>query len=623
MLTIVMVLGLLSSCGGAGPAAPEDASRERPAAEGALTRSATTSGTVQAPTATTTAVAETEPAPPARPAVEATANTPDAPAVGADGMVSSAHPLATQAGLEVLADGGNAFDAVVAVAATLNVVEPMMSGAGGYGAIVVYDAEEGKTRYLEAGSRFPASTDPSVFRPPTPGYESNRCGALTVSAPANVDAWEKLFEEYGELEWGRLFEPAIRYAEDGVAVDGVMASWIASEYPAFPENAREIYGGAGVPLAAGDLLVQRDLANSLRLIQREGADAVHGGALGEAMAETVGEGGGFLTLEDIRENRAEWLETTSIDYRGSEVVTGSPPSTAWGMLLRLGVMSRLDLSPEDHNTPGYLHALTETSKQGAQLARRYAADPPFDLLLSEDYWAEQAASISPYYAGPYEPPVAVDSVASCSPTGYTPTGPAADAQANSRGYTTHYAVADGEGNVVSATQTLGNVFGSKVMPQGTGLWLNDATAWSRFEPAGNVFDIKPGRKSFYSLCPVIVLRDGRPAIALGTPGGRTIPQTTTQMLVNMIEFDMDVQDALSAPRMSFVIPDILAVEEGISQPVRDDLLARGHNVRPATAALGNAHALTVEYDERGDPTRFTGGADPRGVGSAEGYRPTP
>ena len=623
MLTILLLFGLLNSCGGAGPAAPENASRRGEAEESTPAADTTTGGPTSAtttpePTAPTT-VAEAEPEPPKEPAIEASANTPDAPAVGGDGMVSSAHPLATEAGLEVLADGGNAFDAAVAVAAALNVVEPMMSGAGGYGALIVYDAQKGETRYLEAGSRFPASTDPSIFRPPTPGYEANRCGSPAVSAPANVDAWEKLSREYGDLEWDRLSEPAIGYVENGFAIDRVTAGWIGSEYPAFPENAREIYGRGDVPLATGETLVQTDLANSLRTISREGAAAVHGGALGETMAAAVQEGGGFLTLEDTRENRAEWLDTISIDYRGNEVITASPPSTSWGMLLRLGVMSRFDLSPPDHNTSDYIHALTETSKQGGQIAREYAGDPPFDLLLSEDYWAEQAANMSPYYASPYEPFTTVDSAASCSPTGYTPTGPANDVQANSQGYTTHYVVADGEGNVVSSTQTLGNVFGSKVMPEGTGLWLNDATAWSRFEPVGNVFDVYPGRKSLYALCPVIVLRDGKPTVALGTPGGRTIPQTTTQMLTNMVEFDMDVQDALSAPRTSFVIPDILAVEEGISQPVRDDLIARGHNVRPATAALGNAHALAIEYDEEGDPIRFTGGADPRGVGSAAGY----
>lgn len=601
-LFAMLMVFALASCGGQATA-PDNAPREETAPASPTTASPTT-------------VAEPE-APPLREG-PASRNTAGAPAVGTNGMVSSAHPLATQAGLEILAGGGNAFDAAVAVAAALNVVEPMMSGAGGYGAIVVYDAERGETRFLDAGSRFPSSVDPASFRPPTPGYKANRCGAAAVSAPANVDAWEKLSSEYGELEWRRLFEPAIGYADEGFRIDGITAGWIGSEYPAFPENARAIYGRSGAPLKTGDLLVQQDLARSLSLIAEEGPEVARGGELGRAMADAVRQDGVALSAEDVRGNRAEWRETISAPYRGDQVVTASPPSTAWGALLRLGVMGQFDLRPEDHNTGDYLHALTETSKQGSQSARQYAADPPLDLLLSEDYWAEQAAALSPYYASPYEPPTTYDSAASCSPTGYTPTGPAAGAQANSQGYTTHFVVADREGNVVSATQTLGNVFGSKVMPEGTGLWLNDATAWSRFEPVGNVFDVYPGRKSLYALCPTIVLRDGRPVIAIGTPGGRTIPQTTQQMLTNVLDFRMDLQSAVAAPRMSFVTPDILAVEEGIPQSVRDDLAARGHNVQPATSALGNAHALTIEYDARGDPVRFTGASDPRGAGSAEG-----
>jgi len=605
----LMVLAL-ASCGAQQSAAPKASPDEQTTTQ----RSAVEE--TKETTATPTTVAEPEEEPLRK--GPASTNTLDAPAVGTNGMVSSAHPLATEAGLEILADGGNAFDAAVAVAAALNVVEPMMSGIGGYGAVMIHDAEKGETRYLDAGSRFPASVDPNMFRPPAPNYEANRCGAPAVSAPANVDAWEKLSGEYGELEWRRLFGPAVRYAEDGYAIDGVTAAWIGSEFPAFPARAQEIYGPGGAPLQAGERLVQRDLARSLRLVAEEGPAVAREGELAEAMAAEVQQNGGSLSLDDVRGNRAEWRDTVSMDYRGREVVTASNPATAWGMLLRFGVIGQFDLEPADHNTGDYLHAITEVSKQGSLVTREYAADPPLDRLLSEGFWAEQAAAISPYYASPYEPFTTYDSAASCSPTGYTPTGPATDAQANSLGYTSHFVVADREGNVVSATQTLGNVFGSKVMPEGTGLWLNDATAWSRFEPAGNVFDVYPSQKSLYALCPTIVLRDGRAVVAIGTPGGRTIPQTTQQMLTNVLDFGMDVQSAVAAPRVSFVTPEILAVEQGISQPVRDDLVARGHDVQPATAALGNAHALTIEYDAEGNPARFTGGSDPRGAGEAAG-----
>jgi gamma-glutamyltranspeptidase/glutathione hydrolase len=157
------------------------------------------------------------------------------------------------------------------------------------------------------------------------------------------------------------------------------------------------------------------------------------------------------------------------------------------------------------------------------------------------------------------------------------------------------------------------------MPEDTGIWLNDALSWSRFEPPGNVFDVYPGRQSLYALCPAIVLSDGRPVIAIGTPGGRTIQQTTTQMLTNLTAFDMNIQQAISAPRVSTAPPNALVVETGIPQSVRGELAALGHNVRVDERGLGNAHGLTIEYDAQGRPARFTGGADPRGEGIAAGY----
>ncbi len=161
------------------------------------------------------------------------------------------------------------------------------------------------------------------------------------------------------------------------------------------------------------------------------------------------------------------------------------------------------------------------------------------------------------------------------------------------------------------------------MAEGTGIWLNDSISYATFEPEGNALDVFPGRNRLVGVSPTLVMREGRPWVAIGTPGGHTILQTTPQMVMNLIDFDMDVQRAISAPRISFVEPDVLAVEEGIPAPVRDELWALGHNVgvTPQTPylALGNAHALTVEYDAEGRPIRFTGGADPRGEGAAIGY----
>jgi len=547
----------------------------------------------------------------------ASRNTASRPAVGTNGMVSSAHPLATRAGLEILEDGGNAFDAAVAVSAALNVVEPMMSGVGGYGAIVIYAAKEGETRFLKVGSRTPAALDPAIFRPPTPNYQQNRCGAPVVATPGNLNAWEAMSEEYGDLEWQRLFGPAIRYAGDGFVVGEELAGWLGSEYIAFPENAKEIYGNDGAPLRAGDRLVQVDLADSLRTVAEQGAGAVYGGELGEAIVSEVQLNDGFLTMEDLRDNRAQWRETVGMDHRGYRVVTASPPATSWGILVRLGIIGRFDMGPLDHNSAPYVHMVTEISKRISSTAGTYV-DPEtgqtrLEPLLSERYWESEAEKIDFSQASPYEPPVNTDSALSCSPTGYTPA-----VSPDTRQHTTHFVVADREGNVVSSTQTLGNVFGSKVMPEGTGIWLNDEVAWARFDPAGNPFDAVPGRQIPYALGPTLVMRDGRPEMAIGTPGGRTILQTTPQMLNNFIDFDMDLQEAISSPRFSFVIPDLLLVEEDMSLSVRSELSAMGHNVY-VEPVIGNAHGLTIEYGPHGRPIRFTGGADPRGEGAAIGY----
>jgi gamma-glutamyltranspeptidase / glutathione hydrolase len=620
ILFATLIVAILSSC--AGPAAQENASREddtdeeKTSSEGSL---ATVETTV--PAASTPATG-----------IEPTQNTSDSPAVAGSGMVSSANPYATQAGTEILAEGGNAFDAAVAVAAALNVVEPMMSGVGGYGAIVVYSAEEGETRFLDTGSRTPEALDPVVFRETTPNYIDNRCGAKAVSAPGNLNAWERLSEDYGDLEWRRLFDPAIELADEGFVLGGVTAGWIDASWSAFPENARSIYGNGGTPLGAGETLVQDDLANSFRLIATQGSGTLYGGELGEAVDAAMRENGGFLTIDDLRYNQARWRETTSIDHRGYEVVTASPPATSWNSLLRLGVMGQFDLGAYDHNSADYLHTIAEINKQSSQAARNYATDPeieetPLDLLLSQSFWAEAAAQVNPNQASPNAPTSPFGTPTRCIPQSYQPVyapagaptdAPTATPEAQS--HTTHFVVADKEGNVVSATQTLGNIFGSKIMPEGTGIWLNDAIAWSRFEPAGNVFDVYPGRQSLYALCPTLVMSDGKPYVAIGTPGGRTIPQTTPQMLTNLIDFDMDIQQGISAPRISFAQPNALVVETGIPQPVRSELSARGHNVRVDELGLGNAHGLTIEeYDGQGRPVRFTGGSDPRGEGAAAGY----
>jgi gamma-glutamyltranspeptidase/glutathione hydrolase len=251
-----------------------------------------------------------------------------------------------------------------------------------------------------------------------------------------------------------------------------------------------------------------------------------------------------------------------------------------------------------HNSVDYLHTFAEATKHGFWVRLRYAGDPevappPLDRLLSQAYWREQVNLIQPDKARPFEPP-----------------------QVGSSGdHTTHFVVADAAGNVVSATQTLGNAFGARIMVEGTGIWLNNSLAYSTFEPKGNPMDAHAGRHKLSGDCPTILLRDGRPWIALGTPGGHTIGQTVPQIIMNIVDFGMGLQDALAAPRISFAQPDVLLVDRSLPSAIRDGLSRRGHKLREV-GGIGNATALAIEYGADGRPARFDGAADPRGGGDA-------
>lgn len=264
-------------------------------------------------------------------------------------------------------------------------------------------------------------------------------------------------------------------------------------------------------------------------------------------------------------------------------------------------MSRFDPGALGHNTPAYLHRFAEVTKHAFWTRLRYAGDPevappPLERLLSEEYWRQQVGKIDPAHAKPFVPPVELSEEAH---------------------HTMHFVIADRHGNVVSSTQTLGNLCGSRIIPEGTGIWLNNSLAYCTFEPAGNPMDAHPGRHKLSGDVPVIVLREGRPWIALGTPGGHTIGQTVPQILINLLDFQMDLGQALAAGRISFVEPDVLAVERRIDETTHDVLRQLGHKVR-AVDALGNAHILSLEYDDNGAPVVFQGAADPRGGGLARG-----
>ena len=402
------------------------------------------------------------------------------------------------------------------------------------------------------------------------------------------------------LEWAELFEEAIQLAGEGFVLSRDDAATLEYGFDDFPDHAKAFYGRDGRPLVEGDRLIQTDLANSFRLVAEQGARAVHGGSIGAAIDAAMSEAGGFLSLQDLIQNEAEWWEPVEIDYRGYKIMTASPPANSWPALLRLGMMSEFDVAALGHNSVEFLHRYAEVTKHAFWTRLRWAGDPdvippPLEMLLSPEYWSEQVSAIDPERATPFEPP----------------------SQFGGEQHTTHFVVADRWGNVVSATQTLGNAFGSRIMAAGTGIWLNNSLAYCTFEPKGNPMDAFPGRHKLSGDVPLFIMQDGRPWVAIGTPGGHTIAQTVPQMVMNMIDFGMDIQSAIAAPRVSFLEPDALGVESGVPEAVRDALVAMGHNIT-MRRGLGDAHGLAIEYDASGKPVRFHGGSDPRGRGTAKG-----
>ena len=521
----------------------------------------------------------------------------DAPA--ASGIVSSAHPIATEAGLEILARGGNAFDAAVAIASTLNVVEPMMSGMGGYGTIMVYSADTGSPYYLDASGKIPVGVDPDAYRAPTPNYMENRVGPKAVSTPGATHAWQAMHERFGALPWAGLLQPAITAAEEGYVLDERIAGYIGYAFEEFSEYSKSIYGRDGEPMVAGDRLVQADLGRTLRILADEGPKAIYGGSLGAAIDNAMHESGGFLAMTDLENHEAEWWTPLHLSYRGHDIYTPSAPAGAFPMLERLGMMDRAGAEKMGHNSLAYLHTFAEITKMAYWDRLAFSTDPdigkpPYDRLFSGEYWQER-----------------VDTIDASTARDFDYTG---IVSANSEN-TTHFVVADGDGNIVSATVTLGGLFGSKIMPEGTGFWLNNSLRYCTFEPAGNPMDAHPGRRKMSSDAPSIILKDGRPVAALGTPGGHTITQAVSQMIMNLLVHGMTIEAAISAPRIAFVEPNTLAMEETIPASIRDEMAAMGHDIEVRN--IGNANALAIEYLEDGT-VRFSAASDPRGAGLARG-----
>jgi gamma-glutamyltranspeptidase / glutathione hydrolase len=510
------------------------------------------------------------------------------PATASRGMVVTNHPLGSAAGAEMLAASGNAVDAAIGALFALTVVEPMMVGIFGAGMTHLRLAD-GRHLVIDNYTTAPAASRPDMYRPVSdtwPDYlraegDVNLVGLLSVGVPGTLKAWSQAVARFGRLDLETVMQPAIRHAERGFRATPYLVAAVTETAPdlaRFPETARTFLPG-GAPIKVGDLITMPEYAATLRLIAAKGPAALYGGDLGAAVADYMRRDGGIITLDDLA--RYETIERQPVRgrYRGFEV-TGAPPPTAGGLHLieMLNILEGFDPRALGFGTAEYFHLIAEVLKIGFADRNACTGDPafvdiPVERLISKEHAAARRAQIRSDRAGEY--------------------GAAAGVAAGSV-HTTHVTTVDADGNVVAMTQTINSLFGSKATVPGTGILLNNTMAL--FDPhPGTPASVAPGKRVTSSMAPTIVLRDGKPAWALGLPGGVRIFTSVLQAVVNLIDHRMTLQEAVEAPRI-WSQGQELEMEQDIPAAVRDAVAARGHRVVPVGGVAGGMNAVAFAAD---------------------------
>ena len=514
------------------------------------------------------------------------------PATASRGMVVTNHPLGSAAGAEMLAAGGNAVDAAIGALFALTVVEPMMVGIFGAG-MTHLRLGDGRHLVIDNYTTAPAASRPDMFTPVSdtwPDYlraegDVNLVGVLSAGVPGTLKAWAEAVARFGRLDLETVMQPAIRHAERGFRATPYLVEAVKETAPdlaRFPDTARTFLPG-GAPIKAGDLVAMPEYAATLRHIAAKGTGVLYGGDLGATVAEYMRRSGGIITLEDLAGYRTIERQPVRGRYRGFEI-TGPPPPTAGGLHLveMLNILEGFDPRALGFGTAEYFHLVAEVLKIGFADRNACTGDPafvniPVERLLSKEHAAARRAEIRADRAGDYGAIVGM-----------------AGGVAAGSAHTTHVTTADVDGNVVAMTQTINNLFGSKATVPGTGMLLNNTMGL--FDPhPGTPASIAPGKRVTSSMAPTIILRDGKPAWALGLPGGVRIFTSVFQAVVNLIDHRMSLQEALEAPRI-WSQGQELEMEQDIPAAVRDAVAARGHRVVPFPAVAGGMNAVAFAAD---------------------------
>ena len=516
------------------------------------------------------------------------------PAIARRGMAVTNHPLASAAALEMMAAGGNAIDATVAALFTLTVVEPMMVGIFG-GGVAVIRLADGRITTIDGLSTAPAACRSDSYKPVSdrwPDYmetegRRNAVGAAAVAVPGTLKAWCEALERFGKLPLDSVMEPAIRHARRGFAVTPYLANCIAEMAPDLSRNAAVSakFLPKEKPLKAGTLLVQGEYAETLSTIAREGPGAVYGGSLGDVIAHELSKAGSFLTAADIEGYKTIEREPIRGIYRGVELVGPAPPASGGVHIIQmLNILEAFDIAKSGFGTVETIHLMLEALKIAAADRRAATADPafvkvPVEQLISKDYAAKRRAEIDPARVGAYAAGVGIQT----APTG-----------TNESANTTHVTIADGDGNIVTSTQTINSLFGARIMIPGTGIIPNNYMYL--FDPhPGHALSLAPGKRITSGISAMIGLSEGRPAFAVGMPGAHRIPAGVLQAVVNIVDHGMSLQEAVEAPRI-FSWGQEAEIETGMAAGVREQLTALGHPVVSSAHVGGGMCAIGFGLD---------------------------
>lgn len=531
-------------------------------------------------------------------------------AFGTRGMVCSAHPVAAFIGLSILQRGGNAFDAAIAVAAAEGVVLPMKCGLGGDAFVVLHDARKRETVAFNGSGVAAAGATADYYR--NQGYKSMPLdGVHAVSVPGAVAVYEALWKHYGAMDWPELWEPAIRLADEGVAITKYISARFADRadtLATFPHSAAQFLPNGRVP-AAGERWSAPNLAKTLRIVAKGGADAFYRGEIAEKLLAFLKKEGQTFTADDFAQQQAVSYAPISTEYRGATVYETAPHSQGFLVLEQLNIIEGFDLGKLAPYSPERMHLLIEAKKLAFADRNRHAGDPafvkwPLQRLISKEHAARRRAEIDPGRAQ----------------------WPDGALLPEHNGDTSYFAVADGNGNAISFIHSLSNAFGSCVVADETGITLNNRAGRGFSIDPMHPNCIAPGRRTMHTLNAYMIHRDGKPWLVGGTPGGDQQAQWNTQMISNVIDHRMSLQEAVEAPRfhsfpgtdpVNLGRPPVVKAESRVPDATREALARLGHTVETLGAWGGGGAVQLIQIDHKNGVLR--GATDPRPGGLALGF----